>query len=64
MPIKNPNRDLFDFMRGLGKFQEYEDYDDYRRKVYGIGEEYSENFREFYDALGEEEKEQFNYVFN
>ena len=51
-------------MRGLGKFQEYKDYDEYRRKVYGIDEECSESFREFYDALGEEEKEQFNYVFN
>lgn len=61
--MKNPNQDLFNFMKGLGKFQEYADYEDYKRKKLGITEEPTESYQEFLKGLTDKELEEFNNLF-
>lgn len=57
------NKDLFNFMKGLGQFKEYADYEDYRKRRFGIAQEPSDSFNEFKKNLPEKELKQFNEVF-
>lgn len=61
--MKNPTKDLFDFMKAHGFYSEYADYDDYQKRKFGIGQEHTESFREFWESLSEKDKEDFNSIF-
>lgn len=62
--MNNPTRDLFNVMKGLGKFAEYKDYAEYRRKKFGIDEDSTESHQEFIKGLTDEELEDYNYIFD
>ena len=49
----------FDYMKGLGFFENYKDYNDYKEKVHGTKEE-----RNIIDEIPESEQEDFKKAFN
>ena len=57
-------KDLFNTLKGLGKFSEYVDYNDYQKRKFGIGQEHTESFKEFWESLSEKDKEDYNKMFN
>lgn len=62
--MKNPTKDLFNFLKGIGKYPQYKNYEEYRRKTFLIDEEPTESFKEFWESLSEKDKEDYNKMFN
>jgi hypothetical protein len=55
--------DLFAFMKGLGYFKEYKDYEEYSKGKLGINQTPEDSYREFKESLKEDELEDYNNIF-
>ena len=64
---KYATKNLFDFMKGLGMWKQYDTYEDYQKGEQGVGiegeEEHKKEFNEWHNSLPEQEKKDFDTIF-
>ena len=63
----NHFKNLFEYLKLLGYFKEYENYYSYKRKVHGvdtISEERQDAYKEWKESLPAQEQADFNEMFN